>query len=60
VVTKTRQQREQELLAKMLTEEGSNEIYLLYAQITGASPDVGTLIRTEMIPAILDREYPSP
>ncbi len=61
-IGKTRQQREQELQRLANTEAGCNVILDLWKQIQGIPPGtdapIGTLVRQEMIPAILDHEYP--
>ena len=62
---RTRREREQELLGLLLTPHGCEQIGRLYRRIKGIPDGVGspqvqkTLIRHEMIPAILVAEYPN-
>lgn len=59
---KTKEERERELIAMMRSEDGRYQIVSLYEKVLGI-PDgseshIGTLLREQMIPAILDYEYP--
>lgn len=60
---KTLQEREQELNAMAQTDQGKYEIGQAYKKAIGIGPGdeipVGTMLRQEMIPAILKHEYPN-
>jgi hypothetical protein len=62
---KNKVEREQELQRLASTDAGKSIIVDLYKQAKGIPPGtdpagfLGTLIRTEMIPAILAHEYPN-
>lgn len=59
---KTREDREQELIAMMWSAEGRAQIIRTYNKAkgipNGIGPQPGTSWREEMIPAILDFEFP--
>jgi hypothetical protein len=59
---KTREERERELVDMLRSEDGLDQIVSLYEKVMGipdgSEPPVGTLARQQMIPAILDSEYP--
>jgi hypothetical protein len=58
---KTREERERELHQMAATQEGLEIITILYNEATGrphgVGPDIGTLVKGEMIPVILRHEY---
>jgi hypothetical protein len=60
---KTKPEREQDLHRLADTHQGCDEITELYKVAIGLPPGacagVGTLVRGEMIPAILQHEYPN-
>ena len=60
---KTRDQRKQELLEMMNSQDGCEIILSLWQESEGnpggESASVGTSVRAEMIPGILKHEYPN-